>query len=529
MVDSAHGLAIVFNGTLYNYRELRQELIELGYSFRSSGDTEVILKACHVWGMAALERFSGMFAFALWHGGRGELYLVRDRMGIKPLYWYQDRDRLLFASTLPALLAAGGVDTELDGVALHHHFTLHAVVPAPRTLLSRVRKVPPAHWIRIDRDGRARSERYWELRGFREGAPCSEWEWAERVRESLLRAVEMRRAAADVPVGVLLSGGLDSSLLVAMLAEAGHHDIRTFSIGFEDAPEERGNEFFYSDAVVDRFQTRHRKITIPNDQVLQRLPEAVAAMSEPMFGQDAIGFYLLAEQVSKEVRVVLSGQGADEVFAGYFWYPQMATATGTAVERFRQHYFDRDHAEMSSLLAHRWQGEDHTALLMEELLDPEWGEEYLDRVLRADVTTLVVDDPVKRVDNMTMAWGLEARVPFLDHQLVELAAAIPPRFKLALEGKGPLKRISRGLLPDVVIDRPKGYFPMPALKYVRGPFLEFMREILLSDRCRQRGLYRREYVERLLSQPDGRESFTRIQGSKLWQLALTEFWLQHHL
>ncbi len=478
MVDEQLQLAIVFNGTIYNYVELRGQLQQLGYSFRSSGDTEVILKAYHAWGQECVERFVGMFAFALWDGRTQQLHLVRDRMGIKPLYWSQNGDRLLFASTLPALLAAGGVDTEFDQVALHHHFSLHAVVPAPRTLFKQIHKMEPAHWMSVSLDGQVEKQRYWSLRAERPDQLLSEWEWAEAVRDSLMQAVERRRAASDVPVGVLLSGGLDSSLLVGMLAEAGHNDIRTFSIGFEDSPEERGSEFEYSDAVVERFQTAHQKIIIPNDQALPRLTEAVDAMSEPMFGQDAIGFYLLAEQVSRSVSVVLSGQGADEVFAGYFWYARMNSEQGSAVERFRQHYFDRDHDEMMALLERPYQGEDYTAALMQQLLEAPDADEYLDQVLRADSTTLVVDDPVKRVDNMTMAWGLEARVPFLDHHLVELAAQIPPAYKLKHEGKGPLKLISRGLLPDSVIDRPKGYFPMPALKYVRGEFLEFMQDIL---------------------------------------------------
>ncbi len=529
MVDEPHQLAIVFNGTIYNYQELREQLQQMGYSFHSSGDTEVILKAYHAWGQDCVEHFVGMFAFALWDGRAQQLHLVRDRMGIKPLYWSQDGDRLLFASTLPALLAAGGTDTEFDAVALHHHFSLHAVVPAPRTLFKQIHKMEPAHWMSVDLNGVVEKRRYWSLTAQRPVQPLSEWEWAEAVRDVLMQAVERRRAASDVPVGVLLSGGLDSSLLVGMLAEAGHRDIRTFSIGFEDSPEERGSEFEYSDAVVNRFQTAHQKIIIPNSQVLPRLTETVDAMSEPMFGQDAIGFYLLAEQVSKSVSVVLSGQGADEVFAGYFWYPQMAQAEGKAVERFRPYYFDRDHPEMMELLEDRYHGVDHSALLMEQLLESPGADQYLDQVLRVDTTTLVVDDPVKRVDNMTMAWGLEARVPFLDHHLVELAAQIPPEFKLKHEGKGPLKLISRGLLPDSVIDRPKGYFPMPALKYVRGEFLEFMRDILGSRQCQERGLFQRSYIDRLLKNPTAKESFTRIQGSKLWQLTLTEYWLQRHL
>jgi asparagine synthase (glutamine-hydrolysing) len=528
---AGNSYAVVFNGTIYNYRELRDELVGAGHSFRSSGDTEVILRAYQQWGESCVEHFEGMFAFAIWNSTTRELYLARDRMGIKPLYWLQDCNRILFASTLPTLLAADGVDRELDAAALHNHFTLHGVVPAPRTLFKSIHKMEPAHWIRFSATGEAKKSRYWSLKAVRPAQSKSEWEWAEEVRDALLRAVEIRRAASDLPVGVLLSGGLDSSLLVGMLSEAGHRDIRTFSIGFEDSPEESGNEFIFSDAVVEKFQTKHTKITIPNDRALSRLSEAVDAMSEPMFGQDAIGFYLLAEQVSKDVHVVLSGQGADEVFGGYFWYPQMAENSegyGSSLDRFRNHYFDRDHPEMLRLLTKQYRGQDWSGELMQTLLNQPDAETFMDQVLRADTTALVVDDPVKRVDNMTMAWGLEARVPFLDHKLVELAASIPPELKLKHHGKGPLKLISRGLLPDSVIDRPKGYFPMPALKYVRGEFLEFMQDILGSQQCRERGLYDRAYIEKLLNNPTAKESFTRIQGSKLWQLALTEYWLQSH-
>lgn len=529
MVDEISGLSIVFNGTIYNYMELRAELATLGYQFHSSGDTEVILKAFHAWGRDCVERFTGMFAFAIWDSNKEQLHLVRDRVGIKPLYWAKDGNRLLFASTLPALLAAGGVNTEFDAVALHHHFTLHAVVPAPRTLFRDIHKLEPAHWVECSLDGGVTKRRYWGLRAVRSAHTKSEWEWAEEVRESLSNAIERRRAASDLPVGVLLSGGLDSSLLVGMLAEAGHKDIRTFSIGFEDSLEESGSEFEYSDAVVERFSTRHQKIVISNSEVLPRLIESVDAMSEPMFGQDAIGFYLLAEQVSKEISVVLSGQGADEVFGGYFWYPLMEQASGDPVDRFRRYYFDRDHGEILDMLSPEFHGEDYSASLMRDMLEAPGADSFMDQVLRADSTTLVIDDPVKRVDNMTMAWGLEARVPFLDHHLLELAAKIPPELKLKHHGKGPLKLISRGLLPDSVIDRPKGYFPMPALKYVRGEFLEFMRDILGSQASLERGLYRREYVDAMLKNPMSDDSFTRIKGSKLWQLALTEQWLQRHI
>ncbi len=525
MVDKELRLALVFNGTLYNYKELRAELSGMGYSFFSEGDSEVILKAFHAWGERCVERFYGMFAFAVWDMRHGSLFLARDRFGIKPLYYSLDGASLRFASNTQALLAAGGVDTSLDPMGLHHHFTLHAVVPAPRTVLNGVKKLPPATSMAVDKEGKVSQRVYWTLDATRPPQTLSEDDWIAATRHVLGRAVERHRLASDVPVGVLLSGGLDSSLLVGLLAD--HVDnLLTFSVGFEElgGGAEKGDEFEYSDQVVERFKTRHHKYLIPNSEVLKRLPEAVSNMAEPMVGQDAIAFYLLAEKVADEVKVVLSGQGADEVFGGYFWYPRMDATPGPPLDRFRLNYFDRDHAEFLDTVAPRYHGPDVTSELVARELAKPRADTFLDQVLRFDVTTLIVDDPVKRVDNMTMAWGLEARVPFLDHEVVELAAKMPPSLKLKEGGKFPLKAVARGLIPDGVIDRPKGYFPVPALKYVRGPFLEFMGEILLSDASLRRGLYHRPYVEKLLAEPESH--FTRIQGSKLWHLALLEYWLQ---
>ena len=530
MVDNELRLALVFNGTIYNYRELRAELLELGYTFFSEGDSEVILKAYHAWGEKCVERFYGMFAFAVWDMRHRALFLARDRFGIKPLYYSLEGARLRFASSTQALLAAGGIDAALDPVALHHHLTLHAVVPAPRTLLRGVRKLAPATTLSLDAEGQVRQRCYWQLDATRPAQTLSEQDWLTATRLVLSRAVERHRLASDVPVGVLLSGGLDSSLLVGLLAD--HvDDLLTFSVGFEDVGEgaEKADEFEYSDQVVEHFKTRHHKYLIPNAEVLKRLPEAFSSMAEPMVGQDAVAFYLLAEKVSEEVKVVLSGQGADEVFAGYFWYPLMEAEYGNDLKRFRSHYFDRGHAEYLETVTEAYAVPDVTSELVKEHLSRPGTGTFLDSVLRFDVTTLIVDDPVKRVDNMTMAWGLEARVPFLDHELVELAARMPPELRLREGGKFPLKAIARGLLPDAVIDRPKGYFPLPALKHVRGEFLEFMRGILDSEACRKRGLFRRDYVERLLADPEGKDAYTALRGNKLWHLAALELWLQRNV
>jgi asparagine synthase (glutamine-hydrolysing) len=526
MVDEANGLALVFNGTIYNYPALREQLRSCGHRFVSDGDTEVILKAYAEWGEDCTTRLQGMFAFAIWDSRRQQLFMARDRFGIKPLYYSVTRDAVRFASSSQALLAAGDVDTAIDPVALHQHLSLHAVVPAPRTLLRGLRKLAPAHSLSFHPDRRRLLRRYWHLDAVTPPVRMSEWEWIEAAHEALKRAVKKRLEIADVPVGLLLSGGLDSSLLVALLAEAGCRDLLTFSVGFEDAPEEKGSEFEYSDPVAQMYQTRHHRFTIPNSEVLARLPEAVDNMAEPMVAQDAVAFYLLGERVSKEVKVVQSGQGADEVFGGYFWYPQMQAAQGSDIERFSHLYFDRDHAEMQRTVTSRFDGPDYTSPRVAAGLAASGAEQFVNRVLAFDVTTLIVDDPVKRVDNMTMAWGLEARVPFLDQELVELVACMPAQVKLRSGGKHPLKLIARDLLPDAVIDRPKGYFPVPALKFVRGQALEFMRDVLESRACRERDLFQRSYVEELLANPE--RSHTPILGNKLWHLALLEFWLQRN-
>jgi len=250
-------------------------------------------------------------------------------------------------------------------------------------------------------------------------------------------------------------------------------------------------------------------------------------MPEPMVAQDAVAFYLLAEQVSKDIKVVQSGQGADEVFAGYFWYPKMHAAQGSNIDRFASFYFDRDFNEYAQTVSKSYVQHDYTSQLVSETLASSDTETFIDAVLQFDVTTLIVDDPVKRVDSMTMAWGLEARVPFLDHELVELAMQMPPEMKLKEGGKYVLKKIARGLIPDSVIDRPKGYFPMPALKYVRGEFLDMVRDTLNSNVCQQRGIFSRAYVDKLLDAPD--HYHTRLQGSKVWHMALLEKWLQTHI
>jgi asparagine synthase (glutamine-hydrolysing) len=525
MIDSALGLTIAFNGCIYNYPELRSELEAKGYDFFSHGDTEVILKAWHAWGETCIDRLHGMFAFVIQERDSGRIVMVRDRFGIKPLYIAQSGKTLRFASTLPALLKAGGIDTSIDRVALHHYMSFHAVVPPPRTMINGVRKLPPATIRIIEKDGRTTDRRYWDPPYTRDAADSrvSAEEWRDRVLQALRLAVK-RRMVADVPVGVLLSGGVDSSLIVGLLAEMGQTGLMSFSVGFEEAYGEKGDEFVYSDLIAREFGTDHHKIFVPSERLMDALPGTIAAMSEPMVSYDNVGFYLLSQEVSKHIKVVQSGQGADEVFGGYHWYPPLAH-TNDVVDDYARVFFDRPHETLKRQLGPDWtDGEDHSRKLVEEELMRPGADTPVDRALRLDANVMLVDDPVKRVDNMTMAWGLEARVPFLDHELVELAARIPFEEKLRDNGKGVLKDVARQVVPHEVIDRKKGYFPVPQLKYIDGPYLEMLRDAMASDRARERGLFRQDYLEQLFAAPA--EHITPLRGSELWQAGLLEMWLQ---
>ncbi len=531
MVDSDLGLTLVFNGIIYNYQDLRRDLQRAGHRFFSGGDTEVVLKAYHTWGEACVERFHGMFSFAVWERDSGRLFLARDRLGIKPLYYSEANGVFRFASNLPALVAAGRkdgtLDTDIDPDALAFYMTWHAVVPPPFTILKGVRKLPPATVLTIEADGRRRERVYWRPVFERDpgaGSLTAE-DWQERVLAALTTAVR-RRLVADVPVGVLLSGGLDSSLVVGLLAALGQSGLKTFSIGFETVGNERGDEFEYSDIVAEHFGTDHHKIFIEGSRALPALEPCVRAMAEPMVSHDAIGFFLLSQEVAKHVKVVQSGQGADEIFGGYHWYPPMMDSRDPVADYARV-FFDRDQAELHAAIDPRLRRD---ADVPREFVARHFAQAGaslpIDQTLRIDTTVMLVDDPVKRVDNMTMAWGLEARVPFLDHELVELAAQVPPELKIGGGGKGLLKEAARRVIPSEVIDRPKGYFPVPALKFLEGDYLELVHDVLDAETARTRGLFNRDYLNTLFAAPDAH--ITPLRGSKLWQCALLEYWLQLH-
>ncbi|MFY1700069.1 MULTISPECIES: N-acetylglutaminylglutamine amidotransferase [unclassified Solwaraspora] len=529
IVDSAAGLTAIFNGCIYNYRELREQLQARGHRFFSQGDSEVVVKAYAEWGVDFVDHLVGMFAVAITERDTGRLVLARDRLGIKPLYVDERPGLVRFASTLPALLAGGDVDTSIDPVALAHYLSFHSVVPPPRTILAGVRKLPPATVRVYQPDGRVDERVYWDPPFTRDPARAdwSATDWQDALLDSLTTAVR-RRMVADVPVGVLLSGGLDSSLVVALLAEQGQRGLATFSIGFDAVGGREGDEFVYSDLVAQRFDTDHHQIRVAARDLVPPLEAAVAAMSEPMVSHDCVAFYLLSEVVAEHLKVVQSGQGADEILGGYHWYPPLAeVGRDSALDTYARSFFDRDAAGLARVLNpdHLTGGDPAREFVAAHLARP-GAQQAVDAGLRIDTTVMLVDDPVKRVDNMTMAHGLEARVPFLDHEFVELAATCPPELKLAQGGKGVLKDIGRRVLPWEVIDRPKGYFPVPGLTHLEGKLLDRVRDALHAPAARHRGLFRDAYVDGLLRDPNA--ELTPLRGNKLWQLGLLEMWLQSH-
>ena len=527
MHDPQLRLTLVFNGCIYNHRELRGELEGKGYRFFSDGDSEVVLKAYHAWGNRCVEHFNGMFAFVLFENETEKVFMARDRLGIKPLYFHKTPGALRFASTLPALLKSMSSTPGIDPVALHHYMSYHSVIPAPLTLIKDVKKLQPASTITFEPWGTFTQRNYWRP-DFRKAAADDFVHDEETLKSAVLE--EMRRAVkarmtADVPVGVLLSGGVDSSLIVGLLAEAGHGDLRTFSIGFEDTIQEPGNEFMYSDIVASEFATTHERIVIKRREMLDNLESCIHSMSEPMISHDNIGFYLLGKYVSRHVKVVQSGQGADEIFGGYFWYKDMENSLDP-VRDYSNTFFDRDHHEFRLAVNSPYVKDDFSREFVAEHFSQPGADDPVDKALRIDLTVMLVDDPVKRVDNMTMAWGMEARVPFLDHNVVELAARIPPQLKIRNGGKYILKEAARQVIPAAVIDRKKGYFPVPELKYINGEVLDYVRDVLHSSSARQRNIFKPEYLDTLLDEPEAH--ITNLQCSKLWQIATLEIWLQSH-
>ena len=514
---------IIFNGIIYNYIDLRNALIAKGHVFNSSGDTEVILKMFIEYGNNCVNHLDGVFSFCIYDTTKKNIFLARDRFGIKPLYYSINEKHIVFSSSAKGIINYKN-NKQINPIALNYQFTLHSVVPAPHTIISGINKLEPGCTMTISKSGKKYINKYFDIEKI-EISNLSDIEIIEKSKFLLNEAIKKRLEVADVPVGILLSGGLDSSLITA-ISKKYKEKISTYSIGFNSVNEEIGNEFYYSDIVSKHFKTKHSKYNISNDELYEKLDSVIEDMSEPMFSQDSSAFYLLAQKVSQSKKVVLSGQGADEVFGGYFWYEKIMNEKNlTDIELISKFYLDRNFKSYKNAINENYV---HDNFVVNDIKDRcqnmSSNLTTLDKVFRLEMSMFIIDDPVKRIDNMTMSHALEARVPFLDRDLVEFMLSVKASNKINKASKYYLKKISEEYLNNDIVYRDKFYFPVPPLKILKDKFYNYCKEILTSENAQDRGLYNREYINKLIKEPNN--NFTNINGNELWHFTLLERWLQ---
>ena len=555
-------VVVVLNGEIYNYRELRSELRARGHRFATDGDTEVIVHLYEEMGEDCVRKLHGMFAFALWDRRRQQLLLARDRVGKKPLVYALRDGGISFGSEMNALLQDPEIPRELDHEAIDAYLGL-GYVPAPRSALQAVRKLPPAHTL-VLRDGQVRTQRYWKLDYSRKlDLPVAEWK--ERIREQLLAATR-RRMIADVPLGAFLSGGIDSSAVVAAMAQVSTEPVRTFSIGFDH---EAFDELPHARRIAQQFGTVHEEFQVRADAV-EVVPKLIRHYGEPFADSSAIPSFYLAEMTRRHVTVALNGDGGDESFGGYTRYVSNALAgrleriplplrraagalggripaggeissprnkarrlaAGLALDgagRYARYFSTFDASGRSALYTPEFAatiGAGPEAVIR-RAWDEATGADIVDRMLEVDVSTYLVDDLIAKVDIATMAHALEARSPLLDHQLMELAASIPASLKVrGQEKKWILRETLRGWLPDDLLDRPKQGFSVPMSSWLRTDLRSWAREILLDRDAVDRGVFRRDAVEGLL---DRHAAGTDADAERIWSLVMLELWHQEFM
>jgi len=554
-----HSVVVVMNGEIYNYRELREDLQARGHRFATGGDTEVIVHLYEEHGEDCVRHLHGMFAFALWDSRRQQLLIARDRVGKKPLLYALRDGGISFASEMNALLQDPEIPREVDHEAIDAYLGL-GYVPAPMTALRAVRKLPPAHTL-VLRDGHARMRRYWSLDYSRKRDLAVE-EWRELIREQLIAATR-RRMIADVPLGAFLSGGIDSSAVVAAMAQVATEPVRTFSIGFDHAA---FDELPHARRVAEQFGTVHEEFRVEADAV-EVVPRMVRHYGEPFADSSAIPSFYLAELTRRHVTVALNGDGGDESFGGYTRYVSNAMAarlerlplalrrgvgalgarvppsgeitsvrnkarrlaSGLALDapgRYARYISWFDAAQRASIYAPEFAA--RLGAGAEAVIGAAWartsGADVVDQMLEVDASTYLVDDLIAKVDIATMAHGLEARSPLLDHQLMELAATIPAGLKVrGQQKKWILREALRGWLPDDLLDRPKQGFSVPLSSWLRGDLRTWARDILLDREAVERGYFRRGAVEGLLQR---HAAGADEDASRIWALVMLELWHQ---
>ena len=532
---------VTFNGEIYNFVELRAELVALGHTFRSRTDSEVIVHAYEEWGLQAVERFNGMFAFGLWDQRQRRLWLVRDRLGVKPLFYAQLPHRVLFGSEIKAVLADGDVARTLDHTALAYYLALNWM-PAPHTLFAAVRQVLPGHYLTIDSDGRLNDVEYWDLTFHEQATRRAEQDYVDEF-DALLRDSVRLRLVSDVPFGSFLSGGLDSSAVSYHMSQLMSSPVKTFSIGFQ---ERSFSELEYAAQVARTIHSEHHE-RIVDANAAAVLPTIVWHGEEPTADSSMVNVYYLAQMARERVTMVLSGDGADEILAGYptyqaYYLHRLYRQVPAIVRRqvlmplvnalpvsdnkvswdFKLRRFVRA-GDLDSFDAHATWRMVFDADARAELLGPVRGTpgvtadaitlyqswyaktnatSALNRLLYVDTRLYLPNDMLVKVDRMAMAHGLEAREPFLDYRLVEFLATVPPHLKLKQfrHKKHLLKRAMAGKLPNAIIRRKKEGFNLPKGRWMKSNLKEFVTDHLAPSRVREIGLFDHRVVERLLSE-----------------------------
>ncbi len=545
---------VVFNGEIYNYHDLREELVKKGHTFSTSSDTETIVHLYEEYGEGCVDHLRGMFAFAIWDKRRDQLLLARDRLGKKPLHYYLDGKRLLFASEIKSILQCPDVPREMHPPALVNYLA-YGYVPDPETMFKGIYKLPPGHLLTY-RKGEIRIRQYWNVEYRVEKAQPEEF-YIERLLDILSEAVRLR-LISDVPLGAFLSGGVDSSLVVALMARHSSSPVKTFSIGFED---QSYDELNYARIVAERFKTDHHEEIVKADSE-SILLDLVRMFDEPFADSSAIPTYYVSRMARKWVTVALSGDGGDELFGGYTryvegpiarytdwvpwpikkgaflglseilpeWFPGVNTLrhiSGDADERYIRHMskgISTVHREVFSSEFQRRVATTDPSPALRRYLDDVKEQDRLTKRMYLDTKTYLPGDILAKVDRTSMAVSLEVRCPFLDHHLVEFAATVPPELKV--QGKTTkylLKKAAERLLPKELIHRPKQGFAVPVTTWINRDWSEMTHDLVLGERALSRGNFNLRFLKNMMAEHRwGR----RDHGGLIWTLMILELWFR---
>lgn len=560
--DESGRYGIVFNGEIYNYRELRTDLIARGHTLKTHSDTEVIVHLYEEIGPACVDQLRGMFGFAIWDHHERELFIARDRMGIKPVYYTQRNGKLIFGSEIKSILQHPEVTASLDHRALSEYLSLK-FVPAPRTMFEGIQSLPPAHTLTV-RDGRVETNQYWDVSFAPRTTPLSEEQATEELLEILRESVRLR-LRSDVPFGAFLSGGVDSSTIVALMSEAMNEPVKTFSVGFDhQSPDGKSrDELPYAQQIADKFQCDHHTLLISADDFLNHAEKVLFHLDQPIADQATVATHMVAKLARRHVKMVLTGEGGDELFAGYARYegeqfspwfgplqnplrhvvngvarhlPGMrrakialnALTIGDEATRFANWFpLMSDDAKSHLLTSAMDDVSEGAASVFATHLARTDARKPLHRMLYVDSKLWLPDYLLLRGDKLTMANSLEARVPLLDHKLVEFAASLPINMKLrGRQRKYLLKRAAGRLIPESIINRPKQGFPIPIEKWLRKEARPLMRDLLSTDSIGQRGLFNQNVINGMMEQ---HESGMKDYSTELWGLMSFEMWMQRFI